>query len=84
MACGQYSGGAELWKCRSGLVHAMAHQLGGTYNLPHGLCNAILLPWVMEFNLEAAEKPYAEIAWLWDEAGCRGMTSREKLFMQWN
>ena len=78
MACGQYLAGLSFGNAGLGLVHAMAHQLGGTYNLPHGLCNAILLPWVMEFNLEAAEKPYAEIAWLWDEAGCRGMTSREK------
>ena len=29
----------------------MAHQLGGYYNLPHGVCNAILLPYVEEFNL---------------------------------
>ena len=34
-----------------GYVHAMAHQLGGMYNLPHGVCNAILLPYVEEFNL---------------------------------
>lgn len=33
-----------------GIVHAMAHSLGGFYNLPHGICNAVLLPWAMEFN----------------------------------
>jgi len=31
-------------------VHAMAHQLGGFYDLPHGVCNAILLPHVQAFN----------------------------------
>ena len=33
-----------------GFVHAMAHQLGGLYDLPHGVCNAILLPHVEKFN----------------------------------
>jgi len=32
------------------MVHAMAHSLGGFYNLAHGVCNSILLPYVMEFN----------------------------------
>ena len=32
------------------MVHAMAHSLGGMYNLPHGICNAVLLPYVMRFN----------------------------------
>lgn len=50
--------------CNSGLglVHAMAHQLGGVYNLPHGLCNAILLPHVMTYNQQVASKGFAEIA----------------------
>lgn len=33
-----------------GYVHAMAHQLGGFYDLPHGVCNAVLLPHVQVFN----------------------------------
>ena len=33
-----------------GMVHAMAHALGGHYNLPHGVCNAVLLPYVLAFN----------------------------------
>lgn len=49
--------------CNSGLglVHSMAHQLGALYNLPHGLCNAILLPYVMEFNSKTVSHRYAEI-----------------------
>jgi len=39
----------------TGAVHAMAHSLGGLYGIPHGLANTILLPEVMEFNLQ--EKP---------------------------
>lgn len=37
-----------------GAVHAMAHSLGGLLDLPHGLCNAILLPHVVAYNYEAA------------------------------
>jgi alcohol dehydrogenase len=40
----------------------MAHQLGGFYNLPHGVCNAILLPYVCDFNLIACPKRYRNIA----------------------
>src|SRR5208283_1201346 len=45
-----------------GYVHAMAHQLGGFYNLPHGVCNAVLLPEVCDFNLIACPERYADIA----------------------
>ncbi|WP_117086838.1 iron-containing alcohol dehydrogenase, partial [Klebsiella pneumoniae] len=38
----------------AGYVHAMAHQLGGFYNLPHGVCNAVLLPHVQVFNSKVA------------------------------
>lgn len=45
-----------------GYVHAMAHQLGGFYDLPHGVCNAILLPHVCDFNLDAKPERFADIA----------------------
>ncbi|MCL2683842.1 MAG: iron-containing alcohol dehydrogenase [Synergistaceae bacterium] len=45
-----------------GLTHAMAHPLGGMYNLPHGLCNAILLPHVAKFNIDSAGKKYSELS----------------------
>lgn len=38
-----------------GAVHAMAHQLGGTFNLAHGVCNALLLPGVQAFNAKRSE-----------------------------
>ncbi|MHB1391617.1 MAG: iron-containing alcohol dehydrogenase [Clostridia bacterium] len=43
-------------------VHCMAEALGGMYDAPHGMCNAILLPYVMEYSLPAAEYKYARIA----------------------
>lgn len=44
-----------------GAVHAMAHSLGGLLDLPHGQCNAILLPPVMDFNFDAASDRYFSI-----------------------
>lgn len=45
-----------------GYVHAMAHQLGGVYNLPHGVCNAMLLPIVERENAKRAPKKFRIIA----------------------
>lgn len=45
-----------------GYVHAMAHQLGGFYDLPHGVCNAVLLPAVESYNLIACPERFADIA----------------------
>jgi len=44
-----------------GAVHAMAHALGGLLDLPHGLCNALLLPHVIAFNTPEAAQPYARL-----------------------
>jgi alcohol dehydrogenase class IV len=45
-----------------GCVHSMAHSLGGYLDLPHGECNAILLPHVVDFNFFDAEERYKKIA----------------------
>ncbi len=45
-----------------GYVHAMAHQLGGQYDLPHGVANAMLLPVVEEYNIMSNPKRFADIA----------------------
>jgi Alcohol dehydrogenase, class IV len=45
-----------------GNVHAMAHQLGGLYDLPHGVCNAMLLPYVEEENAKTAPAKFRPIA----------------------
>lgn len=50
MAYAEYLAGMAFNNANLGYVHAMAHQLGGYYNLPHGVCNAILLPHVEAYN----------------------------------
>lgn len=62
MSYAQYLAGMAFNNASLGYVHAMAHQLGGFYNLPHGVCNAVLLPHVCEFNLIACLDRYAKIA----------------------
>jgi alcohol dehydrogenase len=62
MCYAQYLAGMAFNNASLGYVHAMAHQLGGFYNLPHGVCNAILLPHVSAFNLMAAAQRFAKIA----------------------
>jgi alcohol dehydrogenase len=54
MAYAQFLAGMAFNNASLGYVHAMAHQLGGFYDLPHGVCNAILLPHVQTFNCKAA------------------------------
>ncbi len=62
MAYAEYLAGMAFNNASLGHVHAMAHQLGGFYDLPHGVCNAILLPAVERFNLIAKMDRFADIA----------------------
>lgn len=62
MAYAEYLAGMAFNNASLGHVHAMAHQLGGFYDLPHGVCNAILLPHVEEFNLIARVDRFVDIA----------------------
>lgn len=62
MAYAEYLAGMAFNNASLGHVHAMAHQLGGFYDLPHGVCNAILLPHVSRFNLIAKLDRFADIA----------------------
>ncbi|MBL4868641.1 MAG: iron-containing alcohol dehydrogenase, partial [Pseudomonadales bacterium] len=45
-----------------GYVHAIAHQLGAVYGVPHGRANAIVLPYILDFNEKASRKRLAELA----------------------
>jgi alcohol dehydrogenase class IV len=45
-----------------GAVHALAHTLGGIHKVPHGIANALFLPYVMEFNRMACRERSARIA----------------------
>ncbi|KAL9652862.1 hypothetical protein ABK040_010894 [Willaertia magna] len=51
MCYAQFLAGMAFNNASLGYVHAIAHQLGGFYNMAHGLCNALLLPSVMKFNI---------------------------------
>jgi alcohol dehydrogenase len=62
MAYAEYLAGMAFNNASLGHVHAMAHQLGGFYDLPHGVCNAILLPHVSAFNLIAKMDRFGDIA----------------------
>jgi alcohol dehydrogenase len=62
MAYAEYLAGMAFNNASLGYVHAMAHQLGGFYDLPHGVCNAILLPHVERFNLIAKAEKFVDIA----------------------
>lgn len=62
MAWGQFMAGQAFSNCGLGFVHSMAHQLGGMYDLPHGVCNAILLPHVEKFNAPVCGDKFRDIA----------------------
>ncbi len=62
MAYAQFMAGMAFNNASLGYVHAIAHQLGGFYNLPHGVCNAILLPHVMQFNADVVAARFKAIA----------------------
>ena len=61
MAYAQFLAGMAFNNASLGYVHAMAHQLGGFYDLPHGVCNALLLPHVERFNQRAAKERLDEV-----------------------
>ncbi|MBS1654442.1 MAG: iron-containing alcohol dehydrogenase [Bacteroidetes bacterium] len=62
VAMGSLYGGFCLGPVNTAGVHALSYPLGSMYHLPHGLSNALLLPYVMEYNIPAAVKKYAEVA----------------------
>jgi alcohol dehydrogenase class IV len=57
-----FLGGMAFNNAGLGYVHAMAHQLGGVYDLPHGVCNAMLLPYVEEMNAKHVPGKFRHIA----------------------
>lgn len=57
-----YLAGLAFTRAYVGYVHAIAHTLGGFYNIPHGIANAIILPYVLEFYGATVYKPLAELA----------------------
>lgn len=57
-----------------GIVHSLAHKVGVTYEVTHGRCNAIMLPYVIQYNSAAAMDRFADIA---KALGCTGATDKQ-------
>jgi alcohol dehydrogenase class IV len=62
MAMGAYYAGLAINQVNVGNVHAIAHQLGGKYGIPHGLANALVLPHVLDFCCQETAPRLAELA----------------------
>ena len=62
MALASFMAGLAFTRAGVGYVHAIAHQLGGLYHVPHGLANAILMPYVLDFSLPECAERLAELA----------------------
>ncbi|QFI37813.1 iron-containing alcohol dehydrogenase [Moritella marina ATCC 15381] len=62
MSIASFNAGVAFTRASIGYVHAIAHQMGGYYHVPHGLANAVLLPHILDFSFENALCRYAELA----------------------
>ncbi len=62
MLLGQMHAGLAFGNASVALVHAMSRPLGAHFGIPHGQANAILLPWVMEYNRPACPEKFVRIA----------------------
>ncbi len=69
MLVASFHAGLAFTRAYVGYVHAIAHNLGGMYGIPHGLANAVILPYVLDYFGETAYKSLAELA---DVAGVSG------------
>lgn len=62
MLQGSLMAGIAFSQSDVGAVHCIAEALGGMYDIPHGVCNAVMLPTIMEYNLPFCKERYAQIA----------------------
>ncbi len=74
MAVAQYIAGMGFSNVGLGIVHSMAHPLGAFYDTPHGIANAVLLPYVLEYNAVGSAPRYRDIARAMGVPGVDGMT----------
>ncbi|MBR4927671.1 MAG: lactaldehyde reductase [Alphaproteobacteria bacterium] len=77
MALGQYVTGMAFSNVGLGVVHGMAHPLSAFYDTPHGIANAVLLPYIMEFNADYTGEKFREIAQAMGVKGVDEMTQSE-------
>ncbi|MEG0378490.1 MAG: iron-containing alcohol dehydrogenase, partial [Eubacterium sp.] len=62
MSIASFDAGLAFTRAYVGYVHAIAHNLGGYYGVPHGFANAVILPHILEFSRAAAQKKLSELA----------------------
>jgi len=62
LALASFYAGSAFTRAQVGYVHAIAHNMGGMYGVPHGLANAIILPYILEISRKDAEKKLAKLA----------------------
>lgn len=75
VAMGSMLGGFCLGPVNTAAVHALSYPLGSIFHLAHGLSNALLLPYIMEYNYVASPKKYAEVAMA---LGCNRLATDEE------
>ncbi len=75
MLKGSYWAGCAFTRAYVGYVHAIAHNLGGLYSTPHGLANAVILPYVLDWYGDTIYKPISKLA---DIVGIKGKDEEEK------
>ena len=78
-----YLAGMAFTRAYVGYVHAIAHTLGGFYNVPHGLANAVIMPYVLEYYGESAHKSLAELADLVGLAVGKSEKEQAEAFIEW-
>jgi alcohol dehydrogenase class IV len=76
MAIGALMGGITFGNAGVTAVHALSYPIGGTFHVPHGVANTLMLPWVMEFNMLACLPYFSEIAVAMGE-NIEGLSVRE-------
>lgn len=75
MLLASFYAGMAFTRAYVGYVHAIAHNLGGMYGIPHGLANAVILPHMLD---EYGSAIYPQLAKLADIVGIQGQTVEEK------
>ena len=76
MAVGSMLGGIAFGNAGVGAVHALSYPIGGTFRVPHGVANTLMLPWVMEYNMLACLRWFRQIGEVMGE-DMTGLNDRE-------
>lgn len=82
MQLAAYKAGVAFTRAYVGMVHALAHALGGKYNVPHGLANAIILPFVLKAYGHKIDKKLATLADLTHPNNGQNVHEKAQLFIQ--